>query len=141
MIRDAIGYNPARGDSVTVRNIPIDRTVEHRSEDAAYFRQKQIQTTIIVFVVGLTFILFGFMLFRMISRELERRKRLAEEERARREQMLRESAMAEAEHDGMDVSISLEERTRMELMESAINMAKEHPEDAAQLIRTWLLEE
>jgi len=29
----------------------------------------------------------------------------------------------------------------MELMESAINMAKEHPEDVAQLIRTWLLEE
>jgi flagellar M-ring protein FliF len=78
----------------------------------------------------------------MISREMERRKRLAEEERARREQMLRESAMAEAESgDGMDVSISLEERTRMELMESAINLAKEHPEDAAQLIRTWLIEE
>ncbi|MCL2809381.1 MAG: flagellar M-ring protein FliF [Treponema sp.] len=141
LIKGAIGYNPARGDFVVVTNIPIDRTVEHRDEDAAYFRQKQVQTTIIIFVVGLTLILFGFMLFRMISREMERRKRLAEEERARREQMLRESAMAEAEQEGMDVSISLEERTRMELMESAINMAKEHPEDAAQLIRTWLLEE
>jgi flagellar M-ring protein FliF len=29
----------------------------------------------------------------------------------------------------------------MELMESVINMAKEHPEDCAQLIRTWILEE
>jgi flagellar M-ring protein FliF len=29
----------------------------------------------------------------------------------------------------------------MELMENAINMAKEHPDDAAQLIRTWILEE
>jgi len=141
LVRGAIGYNVARGDSVVVTNIAIDRTIEFREEDAAYFRQKQIQTTIIVFIVGLTLILFGFMLFRMISREMERRKRLAEEERARREQMLRESAMAEAEQDGMEVSISLEERTRMELMENAINMAKEHPEDAAQLIRTWLLEE
>jgi flagellar M-ring protein FliF len=141
LIRDAIGFSSARGDSVTVTNIQVDRTQEFREEDAAYFRQKQVQTTIIVFIVGLTLILFGFMLFRMISREMERRKRLAEEERARREQMLRESAMAEAEQEGMDVSISLEERTRMELMESAINMAKEHPEDAAQLIRTWLLEE
>jgi len=41
----------------------------------------------------------------------------------------------------MEVSISMEERSRMELMESAVNLAKEHPEDAAQLIRTWLLEE
>jgi len=141
LIRDAIGYNSARGDSVTVRSIAIDRDDEHRAEEAAYFRKKQMQTTIIIFLSGLILLLFGFILFRAISREMERRRRLAEEERARREQMLRESAMAEAEQEGMDVSISLEERNRMELMESAINMAKEHPEDAAQLIRTWLLEE
>ncbi|MCL2759795.1 MAG: flagellar M-ring protein FliF [Treponema sp.] len=141
LIRDAIGYNSARGDSVTVHNLAVDRSAEFGLEDAAYFRKKQLQTTIVIFIAGLTLMLFGFMLFRMISREMERRKRLAEEERARREQMLRESAMAEAEQEGEDVSISLEERTRMQLMESAINMAKEHPEDAAQLIRTWLLEE
>jgi len=141
LIRDAIGYNSARGDSVTVHNIPVDRSAEFGEEDAAYFRKKQTQTAIIIIIAGLTLMLFGFMLFRMISREMERRKRLAEEERARREQMLRESAMAEAEQEGEDVSISMEERSRMQLMESAINLAKEHPEDAAQLIRTWLLEE
>jgi len=141
LIRDAVGYNSARQDSVTVTNIPFDRRDEFKAEDAAYFRKKQIQTTVIIFLSGLILLLFGFMLFRMISREMERRRRLSEEERARREQMLRESAMAEAEQEGTDVSISMEERTRMELMESAINMAKEHPEDVAQLIRTWLLEE
>jgi len=141
LIRDAIGFNSARGDSVTVRNIQVDRVAQFAEEDAEYFRKKQMQTTVFVFIAGLTLLLFGFMMFRMISREMERRKRLAEEERARREQMLRESAMAAAEEDGMDVSISLEERSRMELMESAINLAKEHPEDAAQLIRTWLLDE
>ncbi|MCL2067454.1 MAG: flagellar M-ring protein FliF [Treponema sp.] len=141
LIRDAIGYNAARGDSVTVQNIPYDRTLEFRAEDSAYFRQQQIRLTIIVLLSGLTLLLAGFIIFRVISREMERRRRLAEEERARREQLLRESAMAEAEQDGVDVSISVEERTRMELMESVINMAKEHPEDAAQLIRTWILEE
>jgi flagellar M-ring protein FliF len=35
----------------------------------------------------------------------------------------------------------VEERSRMELMESVVNLAKEHPEDCAQLIRTWILEE
>jgi flagellar M-ring protein FliF len=141
LIREAIGYNSARGDSVFVSNIPVDRTQEFMEEDAAYFRKKQMETTIIIFIAGLTIMLFGFMLFRTISREMERRKRLAEEEMARRQQMMREAAMAEAEQEGEDVSISMEERTRMQLMESAINMAKEHPEDAAQLIRTWLLEE
>ncbi|GHV94118.1 flagellar M-ring protein FliF [Spirochaetia bacterium] len=141
LIRDAIGYNSARADSVTVQNIPFDRTSQFKDEDAAYYRKKQIQTTIVVFLSGLTLLLVAFILFRMISRERERRRRLAEEERARREQMLRESAMAEAEQEGVDVSISVEERTRMELMESVINMAKEHPDDCAQLIRTWLLED
>ena len=141
LIRNAIGYNSARGDSVSVTNIPFDRTEEFRLEDAAYFRQKQIQNTIIIFVSGLTLLLFGFMLFRVISREMERRRRIAEAERARREQMLRESAIAEAENEGSELSISFEERNRMELMENAINMAKEHSEDAAQLIRTWLMEE
>jgi flagellar M-ring protein FliF len=89
----------------------------------------------------LTLLLIAFIIIRVVGREIERRKRLAEEERARREQALRESAMLDAEQDGMEVSISVEERTRMELMESVVNMAKEHPEDCAQLIRTWILEE
>jgi flagellar M-ring protein FliF len=141
LIQNAVGYNPARGDSVTVQNIPFDRTAEFSVEDAAYFRQKQIQTTIVIFLIGVVILLIAFIVFRAISREMERRRRLAEDERARREQAIRESAIAQAEEDGVDVSISVEERSRMELQESVANMAKEHPEDVAQLIRTWLLEE
>jgi flagellar M-ring protein FliF len=141
LIRDALGYNSARGDSVTVTNIPFDRTEQFKAEDDAYRRKKQIEMTIIIFLAGLTLLLVGFIITRAVQREMERRRRLAEEERARREQALRESAMAEAEQEGVDVSISVEERTRMELMENVINMAKEHPQDCAQLIRTWILEE
>jgi len=141
LVRNAIGFNLARGDSVTVQNIPFDRTREFAEEDAAFFRERNMRITIMLFLIGLVVLLVGFLIFRIIAREMERRRRLAEEERARREQALRESAMAEAEHDGLDVSISVEERGRMELMESVVNLAKEHPEDCAQLIRTWLLEE
>ena len=140
LIRNAFAFNVARGDSVTVQNIAFDRTFEHSLEDAALVRQRQVQTSIAVFISGLTLLLVAFIIFRVIAREMERRKRLAEEERARREQALRESAMAEAEA-GIDVSLSVEERSRMELMESVINLAKEHPEDCAQLIRTWIVEE
>ena len=141
LVQNAIGYDAIRRDDVSVTNIKVDRSEQFKQEDAAIQRQEQLKTTVLVFLAGLTLLLFGFILFRAISREMERRRRLAEEERARREQMLRESAMAEAEQEGTEVSISLEERNRMELMESVINMAKEHPEDAAQLLRTWLLEE
>jgi flagellar M-ring protein FliF len=141
LIQNAVGYNAARNDAVTVQNIRFDRTKQFAEEDAAYFRAKQFQLTVVIFLSGLAFLLVCFILYRTISREMERRRRLAEEERSRREQAMRDQALIAAEEEGMDVSISVEERTRMELQESVANMAKEHPEDVAQLIRTWLLEE
>ena len=86
-------------------------------------------------------LLVAFVLFRIISREMERRRRLKEEEILRRHQMEREKAIWDAEQAGMEVSMSVEERKRMELQENAITMAKEHPEDVALLIRTWLMED
>jgi flagellar M-ring protein FliF len=141
LIQNAIGYSSARGDSVTVHNIQFDRTRQFKDEDTAYFRRKQIQTTVVIFLSGLALLLIAFILFRAISREIERRRRLEAEERARREEALRQQALIQAEEEGVDVSMSVEERTRMELQESVVNMAKEHPEDVAQLIRTWLLED
>jgi flagellar M-ring protein FliF len=141
LIQNAIGYSAARGDSVTVHNIQFDRTQQFRDEDAAYFRQQQLRTTILVFLIGLVVLLAAFILFRTISREIERRRRLEAEERARREEAMRQQALMQAEEEGMDVSLSVEERARQELLESVANMAKEHPEDVAQLIRTWLLED
>jgi flagellar M-ring protein FliF len=141
LVQDAVGYNAGRGDSVTVQNIPFDRTAQFREEDAAYFRQKQIQTTLVIFLIGVVVLLISFIAFRAISREMERRRRLAEDERARREQAIRESAIAQEEEEGVDVSISVEERARLDLQENVANMAREHPEDVAKLIRTWLLEE
>ena len=141
LIQNAIGYNQSRGDAVTVENIRFDRTRQFAEEDAAYFRSKQFQFTLMLFLLGLAAILIAFVVIRMILRERERRRRLREEELARQHQMMRESALRQAEEEGVEVSMSVEERKRMELQESVINMAKEHPEDAAQLIRTWLLEE
>jgi flagellar M-ring protein FliF len=141
LIQDAVSYNAGRGDSVTVQNIPFDRTKEFAEEYAAYFRRKQIQTTVLIFLSGLVILLISFIVFRMISRELERRRRLEAEERARREAAIREGAIANAEEEGVEVSMSVEDRARMELLESVANMSKEHPEDVAQLIRTWILEE
>jgi flagellar M-ring protein FliF len=141
LIRDAIGYSAGRGDSVTVQNIRFDRTREFGEEDAAYFRQQQMKQTTLFLLIGVAVLLGGFVVFRLISREMERRRRLREEELSRQQQAMRESALLEAENEGVEVSMSVEEKRRLELQESAINMAKEHPGDVAQLIRTWLMEE
>ncbi len=141
LVRDAIGYDRSRGDSVTVRNIRFDRSSQFKSEDASFFRRQQINSIILYSLIGLAFLLVAFIVFRLVSRELERRRRIAEEKRALEQQMLRENAIRQAEEQNIEVSMSVEERKRLDLQEHAINMAKEHPEDVAQLIRTWLREE
>ncbi len=140
-VQDAVGYNRGRGDSVSVLNIKFDRTAQFEKEDQAFLQKQQTQQTILYSLVALAFILVSFIIYRMISRELERRRRLKEEELLRKHQMEREKTLWEAEQAGMEVSMSVEERKRLELQENAINMAKEHPEDVALLIRTWLMEE
>jgi flagellar M-ring protein FliF len=141
LIQDAIGYNQNRGDSVSVQNIPFDRTKEFADADAAYFRSKQFELFGIIALSSIAGLLIIFIAVKLVMREMERRRRLREEELSRQHQMMRESALRQAEEEGVEVSMSVEERKRMELQENAINMAKEHPEDVAQLIRTWLLEE
>jgi len=140
-IRGAIGYNRDRGDLVVVTNIAYDRDEEFAAEDAAYYAAIQRRRTILLVLVSVAVILVGFILFRIISREMERRRREKEEEMLRRQQAERERALFDAKEEGMEVTMSVEETRRMELQENAIALAKEHPEDVAMLIRTWLMEE
>ncbi|MCR4580506.1 MAG: flagellar M-ring protein FliF [Treponema sp.] len=141
LIQGAIGYNRDRGDRVEVTNLQYDRADQFEEEDAAYFAAIQRRRTILLVLVAVAVALIGFILFRVISRELERRRREREARLLAEQQAARERALWEAKEDGMEVTMSVEETRRMELQENAISMAKEHPEDVAMLIRTWLMEE
>lgn len=141
IVRDAIGYNRSRGDSVTITSWAIPREDDWNLEDDKILRAAQTRKTIMLVLIGVVVILVAFIIFRMISRELERRRRLREEELLRRQQAEREKALWDAKQEGMEVTMSVEERKRAELQENAIAMAKEHPEDVAMLIRTWMMEE
>lgn len=140
-VQDAIGYNALRKDSVSVLNIQFDRMAEFEKENEAYFKAIQRQRIILISLAGLALLLLIFIIYRIVSREIERRKRLREEELLRQHQLEREKALWEAEQAGMEVSMSVEEMKRRELLENVINNAREHPEDVALLLRTWLMEE
>ncbi|MBR4180089.1 MAG: flagellar M-ring protein FliF [Treponema sp.] len=141
MIKGGIGYNRNRGDTVVVTNIAYDRDKEHEEEDAAYFAKIQRQRMIVLILIAVVVVLLGFILFRVISKEIERRRREREARLLAEQQAARERALWDAKDEGMEVTMSVEETRRMELQENAITMAKEHPEDVAMLIRTWLMEE
>lgn len=141
LVQDAVGYDRAKGYSVTVRNVAIDHSEEFEAENEAIRKAKQTRLTIILVLAGIALVLVVFILYRFISREIERRRRIKAEEERRRQEMQRIMALQDAQNEGMEVTMSVEERRRAELQENAIAMAKEHPEDVAMLIRTWLMEE
>ncbi len=141
LIAHALGTDGSNKFRVAVTNLKVDRGPEQDKEDSDILARENTKKTIMLILIGVVVILVAFIVFRMISREIERRKRLREEEILRRQQAEREKALWDAKQEGMEVQMSVEERKRAELQENAIAMAKEHPEDVALLIRTWLMEE
>lgn len=140
-VRAAVGYDKKRNDVVTVTNIPMDHSQAFEEFDKAYFKKLQTRRTILLVLAAVALVLIGFILFRIISKEIERRRRAREEELLKQQQLAREQALWDAKDEAQTVTMSVEESRRAELQENAINMAKEHPEDVAMLIRTWLMEE
>lgn len=141
LVEHAVGYDANRGDSVSVEHLQFDRSAQFSAEDEEYRAKQRLQQMILYSLIAVSILIVALIVFRLISREMERRRRLREEELSRQHQAMREAALRSAEEEGVDVEMSVEERARLDMQEHAINMAREHPEDVAQLIRTWLLEE
>jgi flagellar M-ring protein FliF len=141
LIQGAVGFDRDRGDNVDVQTLQFDRSTQFAKEDGVYRKQMAVRRTIYAVLIGLGALLVLVVAYRLIAKEMERRRRLREEELARQHQAMREAALRTAEEQGVEVELSVEDRARLEMQENAANMAREHPEDVAQLIRTWLVEE
>jgi len=141
LIKSAVGFNRARGDMVSVKNIMFDRSKQWDALRDEYERKEQFKRLLLAVLIGIFALFLGFILFTAIKKEMARRRRIREEQLALEQQRMREAALRAAEEDGVDVELSLEEKARLELQENAIRLAKERPNDVAQLLRTWLAEE
>lgn len=141
VVESAIGFSLNRGDVVTVENIPFDRSGQFLLEDAAWMRKKQNQKILLWSLVGLAGVIVLFVIAQGISKQMEKRRREREEQLARQHQAMREQALRNAEEEGLDVEMSVEEKARIEMQENAKNLAQEYPEDVAHLIQTWIASE
>jgi len=141
IVKKSINFSEARGDQVAVENIMFDRTSHWNEIREEYRRREQMKRLLLAALIGVVALFVGFILFRTIQKEMERRRRLREEQLALEQQRMREAALRAAEEEGIDVELSLEEKARLELQTNAVSLAKERPDDVAQLLRTWLAEE
>ncbi|MDH5657284.1 MAG: flagellar basal-body MS-ring/collar protein FliF, partial [Spirochaetia bacterium] len=137
----AIGLNRARGDQISVVTVPKDRTEQFAAEDAELARQKAIRDMITISLIMLITLILAVIIYRSVKKEIARRRRLREEELAAQQEMMRQAALRVMDEGATEVELSLDEKLRRELLENAINLAKEKPEDVAQLLRTWLADE
>ncbi|MBN2402565.1 MAG: flagellar M-ring protein FliF [Spirochaetes bacterium] len=141
IVKKSIHFNEARGDQVAVENIMFDRTKQWQELREEFIKKERLRKTLLAALIGVFALVLGIILFRFVSRELTRRRRLKEEQLALEQQKMREAALRAAEEEGVDVELSLEEKARLELQKNAINLAKERPDEVAQLLKTWLAEE
>ncbi len=141
LLKKAIGYSIARGDQISVQHLQKDRSKQFDNEDSELRVRKFRQRLLLGAMIALLVIALGVVVFHAIRREIERRKRLREEELAAQQAMMREAALRAIEEEGVEVEMSLEERARKEMLENAVNLARERPEDVAHLLRTWLADD
>ncbi|MFW5862789.1 MAG: flagellar basal-body MS-ring/collar protein FliF, partial [Spirochaetota bacterium] len=135
IVKKSINFQQARGDQVAVENIMFDRSKQWEELRGEYRRKEQLKRMLLAALVGVFALFLGVILFRAISRELARRRRIKEEQLALEQQRMREAALRAAEEEGVDVELSLEDKARMELQENAANLARERPDDVAALLR------
>ena len=141
VLKNSLGINEDRGDTVTVENIPFDHSVEFALENEAYAAEKARQRILLILLGILVGLIILGLLFRIIMQERERRRRAREEELARQHQAMREAALRAAEEDIASSQMAVASRGNVELQESAINLTRDNPQGVAQLIRMWIADD
>lgn len=140
-VEQGIGFSSERKDKVSVEEFRKDRSAQHAAEDMVWKRKQQTTMALIIGLIAIIVLIIGTIIYRLVAAELKRRQIMKEEELARAAQMAREMALRASEEEGATVDMSMEDKMRLEMQENAVGMAKEHPEDVAQVIRTWISEE
>ena len=96
IVKKSINFNATRGDQVAVENIMFDRSKYWDSIRDEYRRKDNMKKLLLAALIGVVALFIGFILFRTISKELERRKRAREEQLALEQQRMREAALRAA---------------------------------------------
>ena len=141
VLKKAIEYNVARADQISVKHIQKDRSKEFEDEDEVLKKKRAFRKMLMTTLITVISIIILVLVVQLVRREIEKSRRAREEELAAQQQMMREAALRAIEDEGIEVELSLEERARREMIENAVSLAKDRPEEVAQLVRTWLAEE
>ena len=141
LLKASLLYDAVRGDQIEVRHLQKDRTKAFEKENEILTRQHLVKQMLIVSAISLGAFLLVALLYRSIKREIVRRRRIREEELAAQQQLMRDAALRASDEGDVEIELSVDERARREMLENAITLAREKPDQVAKLLRTWLSED
>jgi len=138
LVEDAVGYNPQRGDKVTVAAIPFEYLTQLKqmleAPPPSFWEKYKYAILSLIFGILIAGMIFGYFLYKRKKyiEMLEAEKRKLEEEIKKKE----EEELAKAEG-----ALPPEEIQYKELTEQLIDLANESPEVLAMVIRKWMKED
>ncbi|MDL2284143.1 flagellar M-ring protein FliF [Oxalobacter sp. OttesenSCG-928-P03] len=154
LVREAMGYNAQRGDSMSVLNTrfaPLDEGPPIWKRPETYTIAKDVGKYVIIAAIFL-WLYMAFlkpMIYKLSGREAADRKKKEAEEAAKAEEEAKAAALA-AKHAAaaagdVDAIVALsgaavteEEEAYQQLLEMAKNLARENPKAVANIILEWL---
>ncbi len=138
LIRDAVGWDGRRGDSVTVEHLQFDRSRQFQREDALLRREALLLRALPLAAAGVAGLLLLVGLAVWQGRHRRRRSARAARGPARLSAAIR---AAGAGLGGASEQITDGERDREQMRRNAAHLARQRPADAARTLRRWLVED
>lgn len=145
LVREAIGFNPQRGDSVNVLNAAFTRT-EPEAIDTAWWKQPDTVELARSMAWPLGMLLLGLILFLgMVRPALKMMSAPAERPGAQGEEATRTTGLQldtvvdnETQRPGLPAPAPNEVTAEMLRLEDAKRLAKENPVAVANIVRGWM---
>ena len=134
MVKPAINFDTNRGDIVNVTALPFNTEVVDifKAEEA---KQKKIQLIGIISIIAVA-ILFMIAAMIYVAKKKSEINKLQEEERKKFEELI-----PEFEEITLGEQLTAEGQERREKEEQIKQIARERPEEGANLVKTWMSED
>ncbi len=142
LVKGAINYNEKRDDTVVIESVAFDREAQFQAEDEEIISAQRTSRIIIYSIIGIFSLFFGFVLFRIITRELNERKKRKEKADKLLQKMQLDKALRDLESSTMEVNVASDEEKEFLKLQEEINLVvKNEPNQAAKVVASWINEE
>lgn len=134
-VSSAIGFNPLRGDVISVEGIPFSTEMADKQRKEEMDLQQQSDRAFLMKVGAVVIAVVGF--FYLLRTQMRRRQEAEDLQVVELSQTLQEQHILEK----TSTELSPQEKERAAQREAISKLAKSKPDDVAQLVKAWLSEE